>query len=93
MNKLILPYKKVKIGKRDVPAKKGEGLQSLPDCNMRENFKVENRILWNIYKVFRKEEYYYHTKPFNSNDIIYQKNIDVSTAVDRVRFLNNKNKD
>jgi len=92
LNTTSYKINKVKSRVVDIPANPGEGLKSLPDLNEGRNLPVDRRIKWHIYKVFRKKEYYYHTKPLDSKDSIYQKNIDVSTAMDRVRTLNKKSK-
>ena len=79
-----------KVKKIDEPGKSGDGLLSLPDLSVGRVVPMNKRIVWNIYKVFRKEEYYYHTKPLNPNDSIYEKNTNVSSAMHKVHSLNKK---
>ena len=54
---------------------------------------AKNRSIWNVYKKFRKNIYYYHTFPMDNSDILFRKNINPDEMFDMVQHYNkNENK-
>lgn len=82
----LIPYKVIHNKRPDNQAQKGEGLKSLPP--MRYKGEVNKRIKWNVYKVFKKKEYYYHTQPLDKKDLLIEKNINAGEGMIKVQHYN-----
>jgi len=65
------------------------GITDLPSASG----KRFTRKKWNIYKMFRKNIYYYHLQPFVDADILIEENINPDRGSEIVRMYNKKAED